>query len=440
MAIDPDTTRKVGHLLRRAGFGAAPSQIAAYAAKGLPATIDALVNYGQTPNPLDATLNHVQGDLIDLHNLLDVQTWWIYRMIHTTRPLEEKMTLFWHGHFATANYKVNNPAFMQQQNVTQRSLALGSFGDMMTAMAKDPAMLIWLDGASNRKGAPNENFAREMMELFSVGIGHYTEDDVHAGAKAFTGWNLNRQQGTFQFNARQHDTSAKTFRGTTGNLNGDDIIKNVVADPATAQQLALKLFTFFAYDHPDPAVIQPFADVYLKSNLAIKPVVQAILSSDVFYSEQAMQGHLKSPTEYVLGLVHGLNGQVGERNLAIALRNMGQELFNPPNVGGWPGGPEWIDAGTMAARFNFGALLSAAQKGAAGGGFIDPESLVQAAQLTDWGSIVDLFGGSLTAGLTDASKAALASYTTGTASGQNLSVKLRGLLHLISMTPEYQVA
>ncbi|MGH2470023.1 MAG: DUF1800 family protein, partial [Chloroflexota bacterium] len=133
-------------------------------------------------------------------------------------------------------------------------------------------------------------------------------------------------------------------------------------------------------------------------------------------------------------------GQVSERNLALALRNMGQELFNPPNVGGWPGGPEWIDAGTMAARFNFGALLSAAQKGAAGGGFIDPESLVQAAQLTDWGSIVDLFGGSLTAGLTDASKAALASYTTGTASGQNLSVKLRGLLHLISMTPEYQVA
>ncbi len=285
MAADKDTVRRVGHLLRRAGFGATPDEVQQYADKGIPATVDELVEYDRTPDDLDATLSKLQGDLLDMHNLEDVQTWWIYRMANTRRPLQEKMTLFWHGHFATAQYKVNNARFMHDQNETFRQHALGNFKDLTMAVAKDPAMLIWLDGATNHKGAPNENFARELMELFTLGIGNYSEDDVHAAARAFTGWNLNYQQGVFAFNKNQHDDGPKTFRGISGPLDGTDVIANVVADAATAKRLAGKLFSFFAYDNPDPGVIQPIADLYLASNYEIKPVVKAILLSDAFYSE-----------------------------------------------------------------------------------------------------------------------------------------------------------
>jgi len=445
MAADADTLRKVGHLLRRAGFGGTPDDIQAYAQKGLEATVDELVNFDSQPDNLDQTLQQVQGDLVDLHNLEDIQAWWLYRMLHTKRPLQEKMTLFWHGHFATAQYKVQNAKFMHDQNETFRKYALGNFKDLTMAVAKDPAMLIWLDGNTNRKGAPNENFGRELMELFTLGLGNYTEDDVKAAARAFTGWNLNRAAGQFVFNKNQHDDGEKTFRGLTGNLNGDDIIANVTADPATAKRLAGKLFAFFAYDHPDPAVVQPFADLYLKSNLEIKPVVRAILTSDAFYSDQSFYGHVKSPVEYVVGTVKQLGGQVRERSLLPALRGLGQELFNPPNVAGWPGGPAWIDASTMATRFNFGGLLVAAVKGAPspnGGGYIDPESFVQKLGTKSWDAVINLFGGSLTAGLSDATHAALSEYVSKAQDlkPQTLDTKLRGLIHLLMVSPEYQVA
>jgi uncharacterized protein (DUF1800 family) len=446
MAADNDTIRKVGHLLRRAGFGATPDEVQAYAQKGLAATVDELVNYERIPDDLDGTLGKVQGDLVDLHNLEDIQTWWLYRMLHTSRPLQEKMTLFWHGHFATAQYKVNNATYMQQQNETLRQHALGNFKDLVTAIAKDPAMLIWLDGNTNRKGAPNENFARELMELFTLGLGNYTEDDVKAGARAFTGWNLNRQQGAFAFNKNQHDDGEKTFRGVTGNLNGDDIIANVVADPATAKRLATKLFAFFAYDNPDPAVVQPFADIYLKSNFEIKPVVQAILLSDEFYSAASFTKHVKSPVEYVVGTIKQLGGQVRERSLAPVLRQLGQDLFNPPNVAGWPGGPTWLDAASMVTRFNFGGLLAAAVKNdpfpGPNGGYIDPESMVQKLANKSWDAVIDLLGNHLTAGLSDATRSALKEYTATAADlkPQTLDTKLRGLVHLLMVSPEYQVA
>ncbi len=443
MAADPKLTQQIGHLLRRAGFGATPDEISTYAAKGLQATVDQLLNFDDRPDGLDPTLNQIQGDLIDLHNLIDVQTWWVYRMLHTTNPLQEKMTLFWHGHFATANYKVNNPLFMHNQNATQRKYALGNFRDLVTAMAKDPAMLEWLDGNTNRKGAPNENFARELMELFTLGIGNYTEDDVQAGARAFTGWNLDRKNGQYVFNANQHDAGVKTFRGVTGNLNGDDVINNVVADSATAKRIAGKLFSFFAYDNPEPEVVQPLADLYLKSKLEIKPVVQAILTSDAFYSDKSMQTHIKSPVEFAVGSVRSLGGKVSERNLAVVLSALGQDLYNPPNVAGWPGGPDWMNAATMATRFNFGGLLAGAIKGAQnqGGGYIDPEAIVQSANLTNWDSIISFFGGALTSGLTDQTTQTLKSFTAPTAiNSASAQATLRGLLHLLLVTPEYQVA
>ncbi|MDE3077842.1 MAG: DUF1800 family protein, partial [Chloroflexota bacterium] len=180
MAANAEIMRKVGHLLRRAGFGATADEIDAHASKGLDVTVDELLSFDAKPDQLGSTLQKLQGDIIDFHNLEDVQSWWVYRMLNTSRPLEEKMTLFWHGHFATAIYKVRSAAMMHQQNETQRKHALGNFRDLVTAMAQDPAMLIWLDGNTNRKGAPNENFGRELMELFTMGVGNYSEDDVHA--------------------------------------------------------------------------------------------------------------------------------------------------------------------------------------------------------------------------------------------------------------------
>jgi uncharacterized protein (DUF1800 family) len=445
MAADNDTIRKVGHLLRRAGFGATPDELQAQAEKGVAATVEQLVEFDPKTDDLETTLDKVQGDLVDLHNLEDIQTWWLYRMLHSSRPLQEKMTLFWHGHFATAQYKVNDALFMHQQNQTFRSYALGNFKDLTMAVAKDPAMLLWLDGNTNRKGAPNENFARELMELFTLGLGSYTEDDVKAGARAFTGWNLNRAKGQFVFNKNQHDDGEKTFRGMTGNLNGDDVIDNVTADPATAKHLARKLFAFFAYDNPEPEVVQPFADLYLKSGLEIKPVVKAILLSDAFYSDTAFTKHIKSPVEYVVGTIRQLGGQVRERALAQALRPLGQELFNPPNVAGWPGGPAWLDAATLASRFNFGAMIAAAVKGAPnpnGGGYVDPESFVQKLGSKSWDAVVDLFGGSLTGGLSTDTRSALLDYASQAADTkpQTLDTKLRGLVHLLMVSPEYQVA
>jgi uncharacterized protein (DUF1800 family) len=444
MAASKDTIRRVGHLLRRAGFGANPDELQAYAEKGVDQTVDELVNFDQQPDDLDATLSKVQGDLLDLHNLEDIQTWWLYRMLHSARPLQEKMTLFWHGHFATAQYKVNNAQFMQTQNETLRQHALGNFKDLVTAIAKDPAMLLWLDGATNHKAAPNENFGRELMELFTLGIGNYTEDDVKAAARAFTGWNLDYAKGQFSFNPKQHDDGPKSFRGQSGNLNGDDILANVAVDPATATHLASKLFAFFAYDNPEPSVVQPLADLYLKSNLEIKPVVKAILTSDAFYSDKSFTGHVKSPVEYVVGSVKQFGGAIRERSLIPALKQLGQEIFNPPNVAGWHGGPSWLDAASTVARFNIGALLAGAVKNApgAGGGYIDPESFVQKLPSKGWGAVIDLFGGSLTGGLTDSTRQAMADYAAKAASQkpQDLETKLRGLVHLLMVSPEYQVA
>lgn len=445
MAADKETVRKTGHLLRRAGFGGTPEDIEAYAQKGIAATVDELINYEKQPDDLDATLAKVQGDLVDLNNLEDIQSWWLYRMLHTKRPLQEKMALFWHGHFATAYYKVHNAKYMHDQNQSFRKYALGNFKDLVTAMAKDPAMLLWLDGNTNRKGAPNENFARELMELFTLGVGNYTEDDVKAGARAFTGWNLNPAKGAFVFNKNQHDIGEKSFRGLSGNLDGSDVIANVVADPATAKRLASQLFAFFAYDNPEPATVQPFAELYLKSNFEIKPMVRSILRSDAFYSDRAFAEHIKSPVEYVVGTVKQLAGSVRERSLLPALRQLGQELFNPPNVAGWPGGAEWLNAATMAMRFNFGGLLAGAVKGGPnpnGGGYIDPESMVQKLATKSWDAVLDLFGGSLTAGLSDATRSALTEYV-GKAQDlrpQALDAKLRGLIHLLMVSPEYQVA
>ena len=205
-------SRQLSHLLRRAGFGARPAEWTEYAKMGIPAATDRLLNPERVPDTLAPLLAGIQGDYVDFDDINSLRKWWMYRMSHTPRPLEEKMTLFWHGHFATANYKVDNPRWMWMQNETFRTHALGNFKTMLQAVSRDPAMLVWLDGAENRKGRPNENYGRELMELFTLGVGGgYTEQDVKEAARAFTGWRYDRDKSVFVFDPDRHDDGVKTF-------------------------------------------------------------------------------------------------------------------------------------------------------------------------------------------------------------------------------------
>ncbi len=346
---------KIAHLMRRASFGITEAELDQFEAKGLDRTITELVNYPPNDLKVDEAIAKMNLDLTKLGNL---QTWWITRMILSERPLLEKMTLFWHGLFATSIRKVENPSYMLQQNQFFRDNALGDFRDILVGISKDPAMLIWLDSNSNRRGAPNENYAREVMELFSMGVGNYTEADVKEAARAFTGWHLSRD-GKFIFNGNLHDYGAKTFLGEKGNFDGTDIIDAIVKNRANARFIAKRLFSFFAYENPETEVIDKFADVYSKNNRSIKAVVEAILRSDEFYSPKAVFTTIRSPVDLVVSGRRLVGGAVNAGIMLASMRRTGQELFAPPDVSGWHTGMAWISTARLLERFNYGAALAA---------------------------------------------------------------------------------
>ncbi|MBV9896174.1 MAG: DUF1800 domain-containing protein [Chloroflexi bacterium] len=366
---------RISLLLRRAGFAARPVELDYYTKLGWDGTLNELLHPELVQEDLDGLLGSLQGGLLDLQNIEDVQTWWLYRMVQTRRPLLEKLTLFWHGHFAVANYKVNNPLLMHQHIQMLRTGALGTFDDMLLAVSKDPAMLIWLDGGSNHRNAPNENYGRELLELFTLGIGNYSEDDVKAAARAFTGWNL-RNGTDFFFDENQHDAGDKTFLGQSGNLDGTDILKNIVSQPATARRIVGKLFAFFAYPNAEPEVLAPLVDTYMNEGHDIRKVTEAILRSDAFVSDRSRFEHIKSPVEYVVGSVRMMDATVRERDLVGVLRLLGQEILNPPNVAGWPGGPSWINPSTLLTRWNFAARLTSARGQTGDSGELKAESVL----------------------------------------------------------------
>lgn len=346
---------KLRHLLRRAGFGAGPTELATYQKLGLNGTIDRLIEFAGVDN--SALESRLQGLNLDLSKRPDIQRWWLLRMIYTARPLEEKLTLFWHGHLTSAISKVGRPLPMVKQNEFLRANALGRFPDLLKGISKDPAMMVWLDVEANRRGHANENYARELMELFSLGLGNYTETDVRESARAFTGWVLtgNRKTGAVQsiFRPRLHDDGSKTFLGQTGNFNGDDVVDIIVKQPASATFISRKLFEFFAYPSPSDAVLQPLVAAYTSSNYSIKALVRAILTSDAFYSPAAYRALVKSPAELVAGTARVLGVETDAKGLPYETTLMGQELFNPPNVAGWHGGSAWLNSGTWFARLNF---------------------------------------------------------------------------------------
>ena len=351
----------MAHLLRRTGFGARPEEWTEWARLGVAGATRRLLHPEVIPDPFDPLLHHIEGDYVDFDDMGSVRKWWLYRMSHTPRPLEEKMTLFWHNHFATANYKVDRPRWMWAQNQTFRTHALGSFRTLLQAVSRDPAMLVWLDGAENRKGRPNENFGRELLELFTLGVGGgYTEADVKEAARAFTGWRFDRDTAVFKFDAGQHDDDAKTFLGQTGAFNGDDILDILVRQPATADFLCRKLFAYFVHETPSPADIAPLTRVYFAGGYDLRAVVGAILTSPAFYSEAAYHAKIKSPVEFAVTALRTLDAPFAAANNALlsATRTMGQELFSPPNVKGWPGGRAWMNTMTLITRVNFAGTLT----------------------------------------------------------------------------------
>jgi uncharacterized protein (DUF1800 family) len=358
----------MAHLFRRAGFGATRDELEAALARGYEATVEELLYPERQPDVEYDLVFRFYPDMKEAREIYSTQSFWLYRMINTRRPLEEKMALFWHCLFATAHNKSNHPQIVEIQINMLRQHCLGDFATILLELSKDPAMIHWLDNQENTNQVHNENYGRELLELFSMGIGNYTEDDVKDCARAFTGWGLRSLLNTgpfgrnvweFKFYPELHDYEEKTFLGETGNFDGEDIIKIIVRQPATAQFIAKRLYLFFVADEPDQAAIDELAEVFASSGGNIRTVVRALLLSDFFKSEAAYYAKVKSPAEHVAGLMR-LVGDYRFPKFDIFRTSaefgyMGQDLMNPPSVEGWHTGKEWIDTGILVERINFTA-------------------------------------------------------------------------------------
>ena len=374
---DPETAR-IAHLLRRAGFTPTRAEIDRAVAQGYAATVAELLHPEDQPDlEIEDLIRRYHTDQNSLMLLESSQSYWLYRIINTRRPLEEKMALFWHGLFATAYGKLNHAKAVVNQTHTFRRHGLGKFADILLALSQDPAMIFWLDNKDNHKDAPNENYGRELLELFSMGIGNYTEDDVKAAARAFTGWTIanahymsirasrdsfwpyGRIDWQFRYRDDDHDAGEKTFLGNTGPFNGQDIIAIIVRQPATARYIAAKLYNFFVADRPDEDAIGILADEFTATGGDIRAVMRRLFLADFFTHPSVRLARVKSPAELVGGAARLAGSHQTPEwsivNLALDVNFMGQEILNPPTVEGWHTGREWIDTGNLVERINAAA-------------------------------------------------------------------------------------
>ncbi|MCH7737091.1 MAG: DUF1800 domain-containing protein [Chloroflexi bacterium] len=369
----------MAHLLRRASFGATLQELEDYQAKGYEATVEELLHPEDAPEWDDDVFRRYQPDLNSVMYFESAQNYWMYKMINSKRPLEEKIALFWHGLFATAYGKLNHAKGVVNQTDTFRRHGLGSFHNILMELSRDPAMIFWLDNKDNHKDAPNENYGRELLELFSMGIGNYTEDDVKNCARAFTGWTIandeymsvrasrdsiwpsGRIDWQFEYRPEDHDDTEKSFLGHTGNFNGEDIIDIIATRPATSWFIAGKLYNYFVSDTPNEEAIGFLAEEYRKSNGDIRSMLRALFLSDYFKSEDVWYAKVKSPAELVVGTARLAGSYTTPQwditNLASDANFMGQEILNPPTVEGWHTGTEWVDTGTLVERVNSSALV-----------------------------------------------------------------------------------
>jgi uncharacterized protein (DUF1800 family) len=362
------------HLLNRAGFGATQGEIQRAVGKTREQAVRNLLDGSRTSavNPPPAWTTDTgalryprrEPDATDIEKKmfqqeqvregLELRGWWVGEMLSTPSPITERMTLFWHNHFVSSQQKVKLAELMYKQNATLRANALGNFATLLHAIARDPAMVIYLDNAQNRKGSPNENFAREVMELFTVGEGHYSEQDIKEAARAFTGWSLDRQTGQFVFRPFIHDYGVKTVLGRTGNLDGDQVLDILLGEPATAEFITRKLWREFVSPDPDETAIRRIAQRFRDSRYDIKVALHDLFTSDAFYARENRAVLVKSPIELVVGTLRQFDMKPGEVTpFAVAAAGMGQNLFAPPNVKGWPGQETWINASTLLARKQF---------------------------------------------------------------------------------------
>lgn len=371
------------HLLNRAGFGIPLHEVDRLAAMTPEAAVARFVDFDGRPDgcsppdflpaPLDfAEMRRKVAGLTEEQRkeafqerqreerqaVAALQDWWLDEMLTTLRPLRAKLTLFWHGHFATSAQKVKSSNANWNLLRIFRARAAGNFRELVRDVGKSPAMLEYLDNQQNRKGHPNENWARELMELFTLGRGHYTEDDIKQVARAFTGWMHAGEK--FWFNERAHDGGEKAFLGQKGAFDGDAALDIVIDRPETGKFIARKLWEFFACEEPEPEVVDGLATIFCESNCELRPVLRALFLSEAFYSPRTVGNQVKSPVQLVLGLLDALDVPLNEQSgrfVRLILTGLGQELLHPPNVKGWPGNRAWIDTNTFLLRCNAAGIV-----------------------------------------------------------------------------------
>jgi uncharacterized protein (DUF1800 family) len=390
-AAQPFDRRAAAHLFRRAGFAATLAELNQAVARGPQATTQRLLAGERGSEPFAEGMQRFATSVLGRDSTEALAAWWLYRMRHTPAPLLEKMTLFWHGHFATSAAKVDDAKLMLRQNNLFRANAFGDFQAMVKAIGRDPAMLLYLDSSTNRKNHPNENFAREVLELFTLGPSNYTERDIQQLARCYTGWEI--QHGEFKFNSFQHDTASKTIFNKSGNFDGDSALPIIFEQPAAATFVCTKLVRFFVADEAylSPEWIAPLAQQFRSSQFQIKPLLETILSSRLFYAPEVRGAKVRSPVEMTIGFLRTFDAGANLQDLVPSLRGIGQLPLFPPNVKGWNGGRQWINASTILARANLMKQLIQNTGGRFGG-----TSLVEWLKHHDWND-----GRAVIAGLID---------------------------------------
>lgn len=376
------TPEAAAHLLNRAGFGGSPAEIATLHARGLSGAVDSLINGEEDSDLFPPPAASVPMDVVDLkmkskdlseekrkemqkmvqreqrEQTLQLRGWWLDRMRWTPFPAREKATLFWHGHWATSVEKVKDPFLIWQQNETLRANALGSARTLARDITRDPAMMRYLDLQQSKREKPNENFARELMELFTLGEGNYTERDIQESARAFTGYRIDPISRQWWLQPRQHDDGTKTFFGKTGKLSGDDVLAIIFDDPQCAKFLARKLWVFYAGSEPSPTLVEALAADYRAGDFDTGKLLKTMFLSQEFYAPDVVRRQVKSPVQWLIGLSKMLEtplpGPIVSEGI---LRQLGQIPFAPPNVKGWDGGRAWISSSTLLLRYNIAGYL-----------------------------------------------------------------------------------
>ena len=463
----------MAHLMRRAGFGAGRDELEGYVAKGYENVVEELISPSDPQNMPDDIIRRYHSDMGEMRELNAVGAYWMYRMITTRCPLEEKLSLFWHSLLATGYSKLNQARSLLNQIDTFRRHALGPFPTMLVELSKDPAMIIWLDNNDNHKDAINENYGRELLELFSMGIGNYTEDDIKECARAFTGWTLgnaeymatraskdsiwpySRIAWHFEYRDYDHDDGEKTFLGETGRFNGEDIVNIIVRQEATARFICTRLFQYFVADEVDEEGEQAIGEMmksYFDSGYEIRSVLRTMFNSGYFKSEKARFARVKGPVELVIGAVRMAGSYrsptMGVDMLARQTGFMGQGLLQPPSVEGWHEGVEWIDSGALVERVNFaskelgnvnnpGVRRIIDRLASDSSGTLSPEELVD--------KCLDLIGPISVAQDTHASLVEFASregnlHLEGRQPGDETEQRIGDIIRLVTSTREFQLA